>query len=81
MKAIFEFDMNEPDDIMAHLSCTKSLDIVLVLWDIIYNSKKGFEWNIEANEYETQYDLLNAIYKKIWEELKERNVNLEELVN
>ena len=65
MKATFEFDMNDPDDIMAHLRMTKSSDMVSVLWHILLNSKKGFQYNIEAGKYETQYDLLDAIYEMI----------------
>ena len=34
MKAILEFDLNEPDDIIAHKRCVKALDLTLALWDI-----------------------------------------------
>ena len=34
MKAILEFDLNEPDDIQAHLRCVKSLDLVLFILKI-----------------------------------------------
>jgi dTDP-D-glucose 4,6-dehydratase len=81
MKAIFEFDMNDPDDIMAHLRCTKSIDMAVVLWDILLNSKKGFQYNIEADKYKTQYDLLDAIYEMMHEQMRVRNIDIEELIN
>ena len=81
MKATFEFDMNDPDDVMAHLRMTKSLDMASALWDILLNSKKGFQYNIEAGKYEDQYDLLNAIYEMLHEEMRNRNIDVEELIN
>jgi len=80
MKATFEFDMNDADDVMAHLRCTKSLDMASVLWGIILNSKKKFEYDIEANKYESQYELLNAFYKMINEEMQENDINIEQLI-
>ncbi len=81
MKATFEFDMNDPDDVMAHLRCTKSIDMAIVLWDILLNSKKGFQYKIEAGKYETQYDLLDAVYEMIHEQMRVRNIDVEELIN
>jgi len=81
MKATFEFDMNDPDDIVAHLRHTKSLDMALALWHILLNSKKGFEYDIEAGKFETQYDLLDEIYVMMHEQMGDHNINIEELVN
>ena len=81
MKATFEFDMSDPDDIMAHLRHTKSLDMASALWHILFNTKKGFEWDIEAGKFETQYDLLEAIYTAMHEEMGDHNINIEELIN
>ena len=81
MKATFEFDMDDCDDRMAHLRCTKSLDMASALWDILLNSKKGFQYNIEAGKYETQYDLLDAVYEMIHEEMRNKNIDIEELIS
>lgn len=40
MKARLTFDLNEPDDAMSHKRCIHSTGMALVLWDLIYNSKK-----------------------------------------
>jgi hypothetical protein len=79
-KATFEFDMNDADDVMAHLRCTKAEDMASVLWHILLNTKKGFGWEIEAGKYETQYDLLDAIYQMMHEQMRERNLDVEELL-
>jgi hypothetical protein len=80
-EAILKFDLNDPDDTMAHLRAIKSLDMALVLWEILYNSKKGFQYDIEARKYEDQYELLDAVYSKMWEEMNDRGINLDDLIN
>ena len=39
-KGILEFDLNEPDDIMAHKRAVKASDMASALWDITHNTKK-----------------------------------------
>jgi len=80
-KAILEFDLNDSDDAQFHLRAIKSADLAIVFWDLLYNNKKKFEWDIEQKKYEDQYDLLNAIYEKIWDDLKDRNINIDELIS
>ena len=63
-KATLEFDLNEPDDVLAHLRAVKSLDLALALWDIVHNTKKGLEWSMEGKEID-KYDALELVYEKI----------------
>ena len=79
-KATLEFDLNEPDDVMAHLRAVKSLDMALALWDIVHNTKKGLEWSMERKEID-KYDALELVYEKIHEILNEHNINTDELIN
>jgi hypothetical protein len=79
-KAILEFNLNEPDDIIAHKRAVKSLDLTLALWEIIHNTKKGIEWSMEEKEID-KYDALELVYKKIYEILDEHNINIDELIN
>ena len=79
-KAILEYDLNDPDDTMAHLRAVKSLDMALVLWEMAYNTKKGIEYEIEFKELST-YDAVDRIFSKLWEEMNERGINLDDLVN
>ena len=84
-KGTFEFDLDNPDDNMAFYRAVKSLDVCLVLWEILYNTKKGFEYDIEALPEqvtkENMYDLLEVMYQKFWEIANDKSVNLNELVN
>ena len=79
-KATLEFDLNETDDIKAHLRAVKSLDMSIALWEIIHNTKKKIEWSLENEELD-QYDTLELVFDKIYEILKEHNIDLDELMD
>lgn len=77
MKATLEFNLDDQDEIMAHLRCVKSLDMALVLWEITYNMKRTFERK-ELNE--SQYELLEVIFQKIYDEINERGIVLDDMI-
>lgn len=79
-KAILEFDLNDSDDSMAHLRAVKSLDMALVLWEMMYNTKKGIGWKIESQEIKDPYEVLDAIMEKLREEMNDRGINLDDLI-
>lgn len=78
-KAKLIFDLNDPDDIIAHKRAIKSLDLAIVLWEIVHNTKKSLEWSLENKEVDS-YETLELVYKKIYEILDEHNVNVDELI-
>lgn len=78
-KAILEFDLNEHDDSMAHLRAIKSLDMALVLWEIAHNTKKGIFNEIEFNNL-TAYDAVEKVFQKLWDEMYDRGINLDNLI-
>jgi hypothetical protein len=79
-KAILEFDLNETDDIKAHLRSVKSLDMAIALWEITHNTKKGLEWSMEGKEMD-KYDALELVFDKIHEIISEHNISLDELMD
>ncbi len=79
-KGILEFDLNEPDDIMAHKRAAKALDLALALWEITHNTKKGLEWTMEGKDID-KYEALDMVYEKIYEILEEHNIKLDDLIN
>jgi hypothetical protein len=79
-KATLEFNLNETDDIKAHLRAVKSLDMAIALWEIIHNTKKGLEWSLEEKELD-KYDTLELVFDKIHEIIKEHNIDLDELMD
>jgi hypothetical protein len=79
-KATLEFDLNETDDIKAHLRAVKSLDMAITLWEITHNTKKGLEWSMEGKEMD-KYDALELVFDKIHEIISEHNISLDELMD
>ena len=80
MKAILEYNLNERDDIKAHLRAVKSLDMAVALWEITHNTKKGLEWTLEGKELD-KYDTLELVFNKIHEIFKDHNIDLDELID
>lgn len=79
-KGILKFDLNEPDDIMAHKRAVKSLDLALALWDITHNTKKSLEWSMEGKEMD-KYDALELVFDQIHHILDNHNITLDDLIN
>jgi len=78
--ATLTFDLNDSDDMIAHLRAVKSLDMAMALWEIVHNTKKGLEWSMEEKEMD-KYDALEMVYEKIHEILAEHNIITDELIN
>lgn len=81
MKATLRFNLDDPDDRMAHFRCTKSLDMALVLFEILENTRKGIAYKIEGNNITDPYEALDLVMEKIWEDARTHNVNIDELIN
>jgi hypothetical protein len=79
-KAILEFDLNDPDDTMAHFRAVKSLDMALVLWEMAYNVKKRIQSQAETENLDS-YDSIEKVFEKFWEEMQERGIKIDELIN
>lgn len=81
MKATLRFDLDDPDDRMAHFRCVKSLDMALVLFEILHNTRKDMYNTIEGKNVTDPYEVLDLIMEKIWDDTKERGINMDELIN
>lgn len=66
MTATLTFNLDDPDDRMAHLRCVKSLEMAVALFEIANNSGR-FVQDIEQYKQE----IMNAI----------GDLNVEELIN
>ena len=80
MKATLSYNLNDPDDRMAHMRAVKSLDMAMALWDIARNSKKSLEWSIDGKDM-NKYEVIDMVYEKIWDILEEHNIRLDDLLN
>jgi len=78
MKAILEFDLNEPDDIQAHMRCVKSLDLVLFILKIEGELRGKLK---HGNLTDCQYETLDKFRDEFYQEMNQRGINLDELVS
>lgn len=84
-KAKLEFDLTDFDDKMEFERCTKSTDMCLVLFEMIYNMKKRLYYDVESKEEKgevlTVYDGIDSVFEKLSEQLSERGIDIDRLIN
>lgn len=72
-KAILEYDLNDPDDRIAHLRAVMSLDLVLMMWK--YDQHLRSEYKHGGNEGAYAYR------EKFIEMMNEYNIDLDQLLS
>ena len=65
--------MDEPEDVMAHLRCTKALDMAMALWDFSNKLRSIYK-------YGSGEESIDDISKEFHDILEEYNINLEKLI-
>jgi hypothetical protein len=79
MKAQLTFDLNDPEDRMAHLRCVKSTDMAIVLWDIVFNMKKRTE-RTENLERVSVREILDVVFQEIDDQLSINGIVIDDLI-
>lgn len=72
MKANIMFNLDDPDDRMAHLRATLSLNMAIALWEINQMPKK-----LEDVPDEELWDRMSEMITEI---LQSNNINIEEII-
>jgi hypothetical protein len=82
MKATLTYNLDNPDDKMAHLRAIKSLDMAIILHELEYNLHKRIErqLEVESKQY-TDMEVVQMYRDEITELVKENNINIDELIN
>lgn len=91
MKAILEFDLNEPDEEQAHKRAVKSTDAYLALWttgqEVFrphrkhgYNDPKIMQWLEHPDEQisNATYEVIERLEEMYYEILHKYSINLDE---
>ena len=78
MEAILKFDLNDSDDVRAHLRAVKALDMALALWDM-----DGYlRANIKYGELDDKtYKALTETRDELRSIMQKHSVDLDELIN
>ena len=74
MKASLQFNLDDPDDSMAHLRCVRSTEIALALWTL--RNKIIYTVDTSENGHIDGYELL----KEIADVLTEYDINFDSLI-
>ena len=78
MKATLEFDLNDSDDIQAHLRCVKALDLVLFILKIEGELRGKLK---HGNLTDCQYETLDKFRDEFYQEMNQRGINIDELIS
>jgi len=70
MEAILKFNLDDPDDKIAHYRCVKALDMAMVLFEIQMNLWKNCK----------KAPAVQEVFNKINELIEDHNINLDELI-
>jgi len=79
MKATLEFNLDEIDDVMAHMRAVHSTDMALVLWELVHNTKRNIEREIESKDLDG-FAVLDLLYDKLHEELDTHGIIIDKLI-
>lgn len=77
MKATLTFNLDDPDDRVAHMRAVKSLDLALALWQLYHNSKVIDKFQMFTPE---MYDVDEKWKETIQDILTEYGINIDELI-
>jgi hypothetical protein len=83
MKATLSYNLNDPDDRMAHLRAVKSLDMASALFDITRNLRNKIQNRYEDidNTNNDVFDGIDAVFDEIYNILEDNNIDIDELIN
>ncbi len=76
MRAIIEFDLDEPTDIEAHKRFTNLNAVYIALWEFDQEMRSQIKYNSQNYNGE-QLDALDKLREKFYEILNDNNVKLD----
>lgn len=79
MKAILEFDLDNPDDQSAHMRAVQALDMAICLWDIDQYLRAQTKYAPDSMP-EDVYVALSEAREKFYQILNERGIDLDKIL-
>ena len=78
MEAILKFNLDNPDDKIAHMRCVKATDMALMLWDIKQKIRSKLKYSDDLSEDELhQWEVMQDEFYSIADDY---GINLDELI-
>jgi hypothetical protein len=78
-KARIDYDLSNPDDYREFKQAVASSAMASALFELIYNTKKKLEFELDSKEDIDKYGALEIVFEKIQYILSKHNINTEEL--
>jgi len=79
-KAILKYDLTDVDDRMSHMRAVKSLDMMMVLWDLDQELRSLTKYapdDMSTEEYETYSKVRDLLREK----MNRHNIDFDDLLN
>jgi hypothetical protein len=74
MKATLQFNLDNPDDEMAHMRCVKAKDMALAIWDIQQRLREWMKKSDDVILIDEAQSAINLI-------IESYDINIDELIN
>lgn len=83
-KANIKFDLTDFDDQMQFERMMKATDMALILWELLYNTRKGlehdFDFKLSKGEKPSVFDGIDAVIDSVRESMEEKGINIDKLI-
>lgn len=80
MKAIIEYNLDDPDDRQSYEIHNRSKDLAFLIWQLMTNKKKEIEYKLESYKTFGKYETLDLVFEEIGTMLEEEGINIDKLV-
>jgi len=78
-KAIIKYNLSDPDDLREFKQNAASSAMASALFEIIYNTEKRIEFELEQKENIDKYEVLQLVFERIHGIVMEHNINVDAL--
>lgn len=79
MKAILEFNLDDPEDKMSHLRCVKATEMMITLWEMDQHLRSITKYAPDSTSQET-YDELVKVREMLREIMGDNGITFEGLI-
>lgn len=81
MKAILEFDLDNPEDLLAYERCNRSLEMAIFMFEFLLNKRKKFQHIADISENISAVEMVELIFDDMWAEAEDNGIDVDKLIN
>lgn len=80
MKAELHFNLDDYDDKIEHLRCVQAGDLCNAVWEVMNNTRKELTKQAIDDKLDIE-DAIGLVYRKFWEILDDRSIDIDKLIH